>query len=60
MAHTDYDSPALDNKGVKQIQGIVGVLLYVGRAVNNKLVDALSDIGAHQAKTTEGTASAIE
>ena len=28
----------LNEKGIKRIQGIVGALLYVGRAVNNKLL----------------------
>ena len=35
-------------------------LLYVGRAVNNKLLVALSAIGAQQAAATENTAAAIE
>ena len=60
MSHTEDDSPALDDKGVKRIQGIVGALLYVGRAVNNKLLVALSAIGVQQEKTTEETAAAIE
>ena len=30
MAHTEDDSPAWDEKCVKQVQGIVGDLLYVG------------------------------
>ena len=60
MAHTEDNSPALDEKGVKRIQGIVGSLLYVGRAVNNKLLVALSAIYYQQAKATEETAAAIE
>ena len=36
--------PSLDDKGIKRVQGIVGALLYVGRALNNKLVVALSAI----------------
>ena len=31
-------SPPLNEKGIKRVQGIVGDLLYVGRAVNNKLL----------------------
>ena len=31
-------SSLLNAKGIKRIQGIMGVLLYVGRAVNNKLL----------------------
>ena len=47
-------------KGIKRIQGIVGDLIYVGRAVNNKLLVALSAIAAQQAAATEDTAAAIE
>ena len=42
---TDTSKP-LNEKGIKRIQGIVGALLYVGRAVNNKLLVALSAIGS--------------
>ena len=38
----------------------MGDLLYVGRAVNNKLIVALSAIGAQKAKETEETATSIE
>ena len=34
--------------------------VYVGRAVNNKILVALSAIGALQASATEDTAAAIE
>ena len=34
--------------------------VYVGRAVNNKLLVALSAIGAQQTAATEDTAEAIE
>ena len=47
-----YTSPSIDDKGIKRVQGIVGELLYVGRAVNNKLLVALSAIGAQQAAET--------
>ena len=56
---TDTSKP-LNEKGIKRIQGIVGALLYRGREVNNKLLVALSAIGAQQAATTEATAEAIE
>ena len=49
---TDY-SPPLNDKGIKIFQGIVGELLYIGRAVNNKLLAALSAIGAQRAAATE-------
>ena len=56
---TDTSQP-LNEKGIKRIQGIVGALIYVGREVNNKLLLALSAIGAHQSAATEDTAAAIE
>ena len=59
MQHTDT-SPPLNEKGIKIIQGIVGALLYVGRAFNKKLLVALSAIGAQQASATEDTSAAIE
>ena len=42
------------------MQGIVGELLYVGRAVNNKLLIVLSAICAQQAAATEENAASIE
>ena len=53
-------SPLLNEKGTKRIQGIVEALIYVGMAVNNKLLVTLRAIGAQQAAATEDTASAIE
>ena len=53
-------SPPLNEKGIKRVQGTVGALLYVGRAVNIKLLVALSAIGAKQAAATEDTAAEIE
>ena len=44
---TDTSQP-LNEKGIKRIQGIVGALLYVGRAVNNKLLVELSAIGPNK------------
>ena len=52
-------SPLLNEKGIKRIQGIVEELLYLGREVNNKLLVALSAIGAQQAASTEDTAEVI-
>ena len=54
------DSPPLNDKGIKRVQGFVGALLYIGRAVNNKLIVALRAIGSQQAATTEETKYAIE
>eukprot|EP00804_Cyclotella_cryptica_P019534 CCRYP_014300-RA/>CCRYP_014300-RA protein AED:0.25 eAED:0.24 QI:0/0/0/0.8/0.25/0/5/0/514 len=48
-------SPALDVLGIKCIQGIVGALLYYARAVDNKLLHALSEIGTQQAAATDAT-----
>ena len=38
----------------------MGALLYAGRAVNNKLLVALSAIGSQQAAATEDTAASIK
>ena len=59
MQPTDT-SPPLNGKGIKRIQGIVGALLYVGRAVNKELLVALSAISAQQEAATEDTAAEIE
>ena len=53
-------SPPLNEEGIKRIQGIVGALLYVGRAVSNKLLVVLSAIGAQETAAIEDTAAAIE
>ena len=53
-------SPPLNDKGIKRVQGIVGDLLYLWRSVNNKLLVALSAIGAQQAAATKETAAEIE
>ena len=54
------DSPPLNDKGIKIVQGILGTLLYIGRSVNNKLLVALSVIGEQQAAATEDTKDATE
>ena len=54
------DSPPLNDKGIKRVQGIVGALIYIWIAVNNKLLVALSAIRAQQAAATEETKDAIE
>ena len=51
--------PALDENGVLQVQLIVGALLYYARTVNNKLLVALSAIGAHQSSAIEKTLKVI-
>ena len=52
LVQPNNTSLLLNKKGIKRIQGIVGALLYVGRSVNNKLLVALSAIGAQQAAAT--------
>lgn len=59
LAHVDADSPALPESGVKRVQGVVGALLYYARAVDNKLLVALSAIGSQQASATEATMDAV-
>eukprot|EP00804_Cyclotella_cryptica_P024923 CCRYP_011831-RA/>CCRYP_011831-RA protein AED:0.37 eAED:0.37 QI:0/0/0/1/1/1/2/0/402 len=52
-------SPPLDTAGIKRIQGIVGSLLYYARAVDNKLLVALSTISSQQTAATQNTATAV-
>ena len=52
--------PSLDDKGIKRVQGIVSELLYVVRAVNNKLLVKFSAIGSQQAAATKETVDTIE
>jgi hypothetical protein len=49
------DSPLLPTADIKHVQGIVGALLYYDRAIDNKLLHALSDIGTEQASATCST-----
>ena len=53
-------SAALTGPGIKRVQRIVGALLYYARAVDNKLLVALSAISSQQAAATEMTAAAIK
>jgi hypothetical protein len=48
-------SPPLDKHGIKQVQAIVGCLLYYARAVDNKLLGTISAISSKQASATENT-----
>ena len=52
-AHEEDTSAPLDPSGIQRVQKIVGSLLWIGRAVNNKLLVALSAIGYQQASATE-------
>ena len=51
VQHTD-NSPPLNDKDITRVQGIVGASIYVGIAVNNKILAALSEIDAQQAAAT--------
>ena len=49
----------IDAASIKRVQSIVGALLYYARALDNRLVVALSTIGGQQAAATEKTNEAI-
>jgi hypothetical protein len=50
------DSPPLpDKKGIKQVQEIVGSILYYAQAVNMTVLMALSTIAINQTKATSKT-----
>lgn len=51
-------SAPLSKDGIKTVQEMVGVLLYVTRAIENTMLVALGDIAAVQTKGTEHTAAA--
>lgn len=55
LAAEEDTSAKLNIAGIRRIEGIVGALLYYGRAVNNKLLVALSTLGSQQASATEQT-----
>ena len=55
FANSPAASPKLDDTGIKRLQAIVGALIYYGRAVDNKLLVALSKLGSTQAAATELT-----
>ena len=49
LAHKDDTSKPLNDTGIRRVQTIVGALLWIGRAVNNKLLVSLSAIVSQQA-----------
>jgi hypothetical protein len=53
------DSELLNEDHKQRIQEIIGSLLYYARAVDNKLLIALSEIAARQAKATVATKIAV-
>jgi hypothetical protein len=54
------DSPLLDNASKKQIQQVVGSLLYYARAVDVTILMALSDIATQQTAPTENTKKLVD
>jgi hypothetical protein len=60
LSPDEDDSEPLDEEGIRWVQMVVGALLYYGRAVDNKLLTALSAIGSQQSKATENTRKAVK
>ena len=46
LAPDEDDSEPLDEEGIRWVKMVVGALLHCGRAVNNKILTALSTIGS--------------
>ena len=59
LAPNEENTPHLDLYGTRQVQGIVGALLYYEREVKNKILVSLSSVGTQQAAATEDTAVAV-
>ena len=56
LSNDDKDtSPPLNTAGIKQVEAIVGCLLYYAQAVYNKLLCTLSAIGMNQAVAMQHT-----
>ena len=55
LAPDEDDLEPLDEEGIRWVQMVVGALIYYGRAVDNKILTALSVIGSEQSKATENT-----
>ena len=53
------DSPPVDAKATKRIQGIIGSLLYYARTIDNTMLTAINEISAVQAKPTQKTLAAV-
>ena len=60
LAPEEDTSKHLNDAGIRRVQKIVGALLWIGRALNNKLLVGLSAIGYQQASATEDTNKAIQ
>jgi hypothetical protein len=55
MAPDPDDSSYLSPKGIKEIQGIIGSLLYYARAVDPTMLTTLNELSSEQAKPTANT-----
>ena len=53
------DSPPLNATGILRVQTILGALLFYARAVDNKLLVALGELGQQQDSSTKATNDAI-
>ena len=60
MVQPADNSPSLNDKGIKRVQGIVGALLYMGRAVKKQLLVELSAIESQQSAATLEIEDALE
>ena len=49
------DSPPLDDAGKLRIQQLIGAIRYYTRAVDNKILDALNELGQQQSSHTDDT-----
>ena len=59
LAPEEDTSKPLNDAGIRRVQTIVGALLWIVCAVNNKLLVSLSEIGPQKASATEDTNKAI-
>ena len=53
------NTPPLDTSGILCVQSIFVALLYYARAVDKKLLVALSELGQQQAAATKATNNAV-
>eukprot|EP00957_Ditylum_brightwellii_P072042 5475783-Ditylum_brightwellii.AAC.1 len=54
----DDDTPKLTKEQIREVQDIVGTILFYSRAVDPTLAAALSSIASQQAEATEATRKA--
>ena len=58
-AAKDDNIPPLDADYFLRVQSIVGALMFYGRAIDNKILVSLSELGQHQSASTQATNNAI-